>query len=450
MAAVRDSPRHRRHRCARFPCRWLACRPGAQRLVLTSRRGPAAPGVDALVADLAARGAQATVVACDVADRNALAAVLEAIPAAHPLTAVVHAAGIVDDGIVDAMTPQRLSSVLSAKAMGAAHLDALTEGMDLDAFVLFSSLAGMLGNPGQANYAAANAYLDSLAEQRRARGLAATSVAWGPWAEAGMADEQVAAAGGHRTGVGALDPELALTALGQAVDHRDCVVAVADIDWAALAPGLTAVRPIPLLEHLVGAPGAEAGAVTPETGTDTGPARATALRAELAAAAGPEGEQIVLDLVLEETALVLRHGSAGEIDAERPFRFLGFTSLAAVELRNALSAATGLTLPVSLIFDHPTPAAVAEFLRAGLAPETAPPGTGSILAELDRLESTLAAQLPEGDEAEALATRLENILSRLQVPHQENSKVAENADSKLEEASVDDLLEIIQSEFGKS
>jgi NAD(P)-dependent dehydrogenase (short-subunit alcohol dehydrogenase family)/acyl carrier protein len=426
--------------------RWLADR-GAPHLLLTSRRGPAAPGAGELVADLAERGTRATVVACDVSDRDALSGLLATIPADQPMTAVIHAAGIVDDGVLDALTPERLAGVLRAKAVSAALLDELTDGLDLDAFVLFSSFAGVLGNPGQANYAAANAFLDGLAEQRRARGLAATSVAWGPWAGSGMADD-VAAAGVHRAGVAPLDPELALVALARAIDHRDTCVAVADLDWAALAPELNALRPTPLLDAL---PEAQPPAVAAADGEATAtPDRGKALREELAAMSEGEREQRVLDLVGEQIALVLDHRSAAEVDADRPFRALGLTSLAAVELRNALSAATGLALPASLVFDHPTPTAVAALIRTELTQEPEHPQNGSPsdrLDRLDRLEAALANLAPGGEEATAIADRLRQLASKL---HGAGSGTDAGNDGSLAVATADDLFEIIQNEFGKS
>ncbi|WP_410612241.1 type I polyketide synthase [Amycolatopsis sp. lyj-109] len=227
--------------------RWAATL-GAERLVLTSRRGPAAPGAADLAAELTAAGTETAVEACDVTDRAALAALLERI--GDDLRVVVHAAGVLDDGVLDTLTPDRLAQVEAAKVTGAVHLGELTR--DLDAFVLFSGLAGTLGAAGQAGYAAANARLDALAETRRAAGLPALAIAWGPWAGGGMAGDGVTArlaAAGLRP----LDPDLALAALGGALAAGDTTVAIADVDWGVFGPAFTAVRPSPLLAELPGA-----------------------------------------------------------------------------------------------------------------------------------------------------------------------------------------------------
>ncbi|TDC75017.1 type I polyketide synthase, partial [Actinomadura sp. 7K507] len=213
--------------------RWLA-RGGAERLVLVSRRGPHAPGAAELRSELRALGAEPTFAACDAADRAALERVLAEIPDEHPLTAVVHTAGVLDDGVIDALTPDRLAGVLRPKADAAAHLDELTRDTDLSAFVLFSSAAGVLGSPGQANYAAANSFLDALAQRRRARGLPAVSVAWGEWGGGGMADDESARANLRRSGFSGMDPEMAITALQRALDRDETCLTVAAVDWERL------------------------------------------------------------------------------------------------------------------------------------------------------------------------------------------------------------------------
>ncbi|MER5363619.1 beta-ketoacyl reductase, partial [Streptomyces sp. NPDC002785] len=210
--------------------RWLVGL-GAEHVVLTSRRGLGAPGAGELRDELVASGARVSVVACDVADREALAGLLAGLPAEFPLTAVVHAAGVLDDGVLDGLGPERFAGVLRAKAGAAVHLDELTRGLGLSAFVLFSSVSGVLGAAGQANYGAANAFLDALAERRRAEGLPATSIAWGPWAEGGMAADEVLDQRMRRAGLPPMDAGLAIGALQQALDLDDTVLAVADIDW---------------------------------------------------------------------------------------------------------------------------------------------------------------------------------------------------------------------------
>ncbi|MFF9040951.1 type I polyketide synthase [Streptomyces sp. NPDC014892] len=360
--------------------RLLAAR-GHTRLLLVGRRGPEAPGAAELIAELAAAGTTATAVACDIADRDALAALLAGIPEQHPLTAVVHAAGVLDDGVLDGLTPDRFERVLRSKTLAAENLDALSRDLPLDAFVLFSSFTGAVGTAGQANYAAANAHLDALAERRRAQGLPATSIGWGPWAETGMAEDEALTQRLRRSGLTPLSPDLAVTVLGRTLDGTDtdvdgaagAAVVVADVDWERFASGFTAARPSRLLRELVPA-GPPDGAEDPNG--------ATGLAARLAAAGEGERRRITEDLVRTLAAFVLGHGTAATVAPDKAFRDLGFDSLTAVELRNALRAATGLPLPAGLIFDHPTPAALAARLRADLtgAAEAATPATSPVPA----------------------------------------------------------------------
>ncbi|MFJ5226872.1 type I polyketide synthase [Streptomyces sp. NPDC088400] len=332
--------------------RWLAER-GAEHIVLLSRQGPAAPGADDLRRDLEAHGTRVTLRACDVTCRAELAEAIAAVPAAYPLTTVVHAAAVLDDVPLSALTPGRLSSVLDAKATSAGYLDELTRDLPLAAFVLFSAFGGVLGSAGQGNYAAANAVLDALAEQRRAAGLPATAMAWGAWAGDGMAARSAATVLRlRRTGVRSMAPELALAALGRALGADETTVLVADVDWSRFTPAYTAARSSMLLADLPDARGALASDGAP-TADATGPALPeTALR--LAALPGSERHTALLDLVRDQVAAVLGHADPTAIESERPFRELGFDSLTGLELRNRLTVATGLTLPATLVFDHPT------------------------------------------------------------------------------------------------
>ncbi|WP_461088025.1 SDR family NAD(P)-dependent oxidoreductase, partial [Streptomyces deserti] len=357
-------------------------REGAEHLVLTSRRGPDAPGAAELKAELERLGARVTLVACDMADREAVAELLGALrhsdsgasgasgacgasgapgasgsrDATCPLTAVVHTAGTLDDGVVDALGPERLDNVLSPKAAAAILLHELTRELDLDAFVLFSSASGTLGNAGQANYAAANTYLDALAEQRRADGLPATSIAWGTWAGAGLADTAVRAERARRDGMPPMDPELAVSAMWRAVESGAATTVVAAVDWDTFLPAFVAARPSPLFAELP-----EARRQT-EAGRDDQPASAD-WAGRLAALDGPERRAALLTFVRTHAAAVLGHASPERIEPERAFRELGFDSLTAVELRNRVQAATGLRLPASLVFDYPNSAALAGHLE---------------------------------------------------------------------------------------
>ncbi|MFD8624388.1 type I polyketide synthase [Streptomyces hygroscopicus] len=351
--------------------RWLA-RTGAEHLVLTSRSGMEAEGAVELKAELEGLGARVTVAACDAADRAALAAVLDEIPREFPLTAVVHTAGVLDDGVVDALTVRRAAGVLRPKVDAARNLHELTAGMELSAFVLFSSAAGTLGGPGQGSYAAGNAYLDALALQRRADGLPATSIAWGAWAGGGLVTDEVGEQM-SRSGILAMPPELAISALQQALDHDETFLAVADIDWARFEADSADT---PLFRQLRSAQSATT-AKQPTAG-GSAPGRAE-LHNQLEAMSREKREVALRDLVRAQAADVLAHDSADAVASDRAFRDLGFDSLTAVELRNRIGAATGLRLPVSLVFDYPTPAVLARFLNGemfgteeGGTTETAP------------------------------------------------------------------------------
>ncbi|MFD3874633.1 type I polyketide synthase [Streptomyces sp. NPDC058623] len=342
--------------------RWLAGA-GAGRVVLTSRRGVDAPGAAELVAELSELGVEVSVVACDAADRDALRALLAA--EADTLTAVVHTAGILDDGVLEALTPERFESVLRAKAVSALNLHELTVelGIELSAFVLFSSMSGTVGAAGQGNYAAANAYLDALAEQRRAAGLVATSIAWGPWAEGGMAADEAMDARMRRGGVPPMNADLAITALRQAVGSDEAVLTVVDFDWAKFAPGFTAVRVGKLLADL---PEAEAVTRGVERAGDRTERAGSSLAERLRGLPAGDREAFLLDLVRAQVAEVLGHSGAQDVEAGRAFREIGFDSLTAVELRNRLGAATELRLSATLVYDYPTPAALAAHLGSEL------------------------------------------------------------------------------------
>ncbi|WP_219566102.1 type I polyketide synthase, partial [Streptomyces griseus] len=326
---------------------------GAEHIVLLSRQGPDAPGADDLRRDLEALGSRVTVRACDISRRADVAEAIAAVPAAHPLTTVVHAAAVLDDAPLSALTPERLASVLDAKATSARYLDELTRDLPLASFVLFSAFGGVLGSAGQGNYAAANAVLDALADQRRAAGLPATAIAWGAWAGDGMAARSAATVLRlRRTGARPMAPERALAALGRALGDGETHVLVADVDWSRFTPAYTAARPSMLLADLPDARGASVPNGAPAA-DGTGPALPEAAR-RLAALSGSERHAAVLDLVRGQVAAVLGHGDPNAIGSERPFRELGFDSLTGLDLRNRLTAATGLTLPATLVFDHPT------------------------------------------------------------------------------------------------
>ncbi|WP_435179445.1 SDR family NAD(P)-dependent oxidoreductase, partial [Actinacidiphila sp. bgisy145] len=331
---------------------------GMRHLVLLSRRGPAAPGVAGLVAELAELGAEVRVVAGDAADRDALATVLAKIAVDRPLTAVVHAAGVIDDATVESLTPQRMAPVLSAKVDAAWNLHELTEDAGLAGFVLYSSAAAVMGSAGQGSYAAANAFLDALAVHRRERHLAGQSLAWGLWEQTSEMTEQLEGAGLSRLRRGGVQPMSTAQglALFEAASASGAPLMVpARLDLAALSrPG---VSPSPLLSGLTaGAPGRPVAAAAAAGGGG--------LAARLAGLSPADREEEVLRVVRTAAAVVLGHASPGELDPQRAFREMGIDSLTALELRNRLATETGLTLPATLVFDQPTPVELARYLVA--------------------------------------------------------------------------------------
>nr|WP_232791397.1 type I polyketide synthase [Streptomyces capitiformicae] len=353
--------------------RWLAGL-GADHLLLTSRRGADAPGAAELKAELTALGAgEVTLAACDVADRDALRDLLDSIPDAHPLDAVLHIAGSLDDGVIDALDPGRMHPVLRTKATAATNLHELTAGLDLSAFVLFSSTSGTISGPGLGNYAPGNAFLDALAQQRHALGLPATAVAWGHWADGGMGDGAVGERL-RRYGVYDMRPELACQALQQALDHGETTIAVTDIGWERFAPAFTGSRPSALLRDLPDArrvldpaPGTSSARTADDTlGGDTADGDRPALLRHLAGRTGTDRADAVLDVVRAYVATVLGYPGPEAVEPTRAFSDLGFDSLSAVELRNGMNKLTGLRLPATLVFDYPNCADLARMLLGEL------------------------------------------------------------------------------------
>ncbi|MEV7192761.1 type I polyketide synthase [Streptomyces sp. NPDC093510] len=344
--------------------RWLA-RAGAPHLLLTSRRGPDAPGARDLAAELEELGASVTITACDVGDREQVRHLVEGVPARHPLSAVVHAAGVPNYIGLGEVSGAELDEVLRPKALAALHLHELTRESNLSAFVMFSSGAGVWGSGQQGAYGAANHFLDALAEHRRSQGLAATSIAWGPWAEAGMAADQAALTFFSRFGLHPLSPDLCVKALHQALDAGETTLTVANFDWAQFTSTFTAQRPSPLLADLPENRRASAAAAQEDT------AEASSLQQELTEAKPAQQRQLLLQHVRSQAAATLGHSDVDAVPATKPFQELGFDSLTAVELRNRLNKSTGLALPTTVVFDHPTPDALTDVLRAELSGDTA-------------------------------------------------------------------------------
>ncbi len=342
---------------------WFAER-GAARVVLSSRSGPAAPDVAALAAQLATAGTRVDVVACDTARRTEVAGLLDTLAAdGPPLSSVMHAALVFDDVAVDRLEVERLDRALAAKADGARWLDELTQGLDLDAFVMFSSIAAIWGAGHEPGYAAGNAYLDALADSRLARGLTATSIAYGPWASGGPSEAEARIQLARR-GLTLLDPDLAIGVLAQALDGGEETVTIADVDWERLAPAFTLRRRSPLLEGLPEVRAVLARAEDEAGQTEVGSSGELAGR--LAGLSRVEQDRLLVALVCTEAASVLGHAAGVDVGQGRAFSDLGFDSLTSVELRNRLGTVTGLSLPATLLFDYPTPVVLAGFLRDGL------------------------------------------------------------------------------------
>jgi acyl transferase domain-containing protein/acyl carrier protein len=410
--------------------RWLAER-GAERIVLSSRSGPRAPGAVVMAAELAASGTRASVLAGDIGDRAQTAALLEWIAGSgSAVSSVMHAAGAGLAGPVDGMVPAELEGSLNAKAIGAMHLDELTS--DLDAFVVFSSGAAAWGSGRLSGYAAANGALDVLVENRRARGEAGTSVAWGLWGGGGMG-QGLAGEVLQRMGMREMDPRVAVGALAEVLDDGEGVLAIGDIDWDRFAPVFTAQRPSPLFALI-----AEAQQALGATEEETAPGSALAERLAGMDRAGQE--EYLTDLVRTEAAMVLGHSSAGDVPPDRPFRDLGFDSLTAVDLRTRLNTATGLKLPATLVFDYPTPVALADFIRSRAVDEKS--DYVLALAELKKLEAILARAGWNPGERLDLTSRLDALGGKVR-----GATPPADIDRELESATDDEMFGLVEAEL---
>ncbi|MFI2334000.1 SDR family NAD(P)-dependent oxidoreductase [Nocardia rhamnosiphila] len=385
--------------------RHLVTAHGVRRLVLAGRRGPDAPGAAELAAELTALGAKVEVVACDAADRAALDAVLAAVPAEHPLTAVVHAAGVLADGLLTGLTPEQFATVLAPKVDAAWNLHRATADLDLSAFVLYSSIAGVIGNPGQANYAAANMFLDALARHRHLLGLPATSLVWGPWQQgsgmtAALGTAELARL--RREGLTPIGAAEGTAMLDAALATGGPVFAAVRIDRDALgAQDPAAVRAV------------MRGLLRPARRRAVeGAAQPPDLAAQLAGRPAAEQERIILEVIRVQAAAVLGHSSAEATAPDQPFSDIGFDSLGVMEFRNRLRAAVGTQVPATAVFDYPTPVALAGFLRREIAPAEDP--VRRITAEIESLaDSCAAAELSPADRT-GLANRLTALLRELE------------------------------------
>ncbi|MDT0265784.1 SDR family NAD(P)-dependent oxidoreductase [Streptomyces sp. DSM 44915] len=426
--------------------RHLVTAHGVRHLALAGRRGLATEGAEQLRDELAALGAEVTVAACDLADRAAVAALLAALD--RPLGAVVHAAGVVDDGVLPALTPERLDRVLGPKVDGLRHLDALTRDADLTAFVVFSSAAGVLGSAGQASYAAANVALDALVQRRRAAGRPGVSLAWGMWAAAsgmtaGLDAGDRARLG--RSGIRPLPTADALALLDAATHHDRPTLVPVLLDTATLRGQAADGTLPPVLRGLVRAPARRA--------TDTGPAASETLAETLAGQPPADREQTVLNLVCAQVAAVLGHATGSQVDPGRALRDLGFDSLTSVELRNRLTTTTGLRLPTTLVFDHPSAAAISRHLLT-LLPGGQPARETGLLDQLDQLEHALFDLADDGT-ATKVDLRLRALLARWSDTRTGGGQTPETGPdphpgADLDEATDDELFGYLDNELETS
>ncbi|MGY1503358.1 SDR family NAD(P)-dependent oxidoreductase [Streptomyces sp. QTS52] len=448
----------------------LVARHGVRHLLLVSRRGLDAPEARETLAGLTTDpGVRVTVAACDVADREALAAVLADVPPEHPLTAVVHTAGVVRDAVVEAIAADDLDLVLRPKIDAAWNLHELTATADLSAFVLFSSVSGVNGAAGQGGYAAANTFLDALAQLRRVRGLPALSLAWGPWAPTGGMTAGLAGTDLRRmrdTGLLPLDAEHGLALFDTALRRPGPALRL------PLALNLPVVRRAAhegrassLHRELAGSAWRESAATRTET-TRTGDSVAgeSTLDQLLTGRTAQEQEDLLLEQVRAHASAVLGHRDGRRVEPARTFKELGFDSLMAVELRNRLSTAGGVRMPAGLLFNQPTPLAVARYLRTRIGPPDVPtPRT--LDEEIGRLEELVSSTTAGRSDLDRTAERLRALLARCEeryaasaanlTVHSPAGATAggeparsDGVRAALRTASVDEVLSFIDQEFG--
>nr|WP_279636572.1 type I polyketide synthase [Streptomyces pactum] len=391
---------------AAHTARHLITQHGVRHLLLASRTGPNAPGAHQLTTELQTLGADVTLAACDIADPHALTHLLTTLPDTHPLTAVIHTAGLIDMAPLLELTPQQLHTVLRPKVDAAWNLHHATRHLNLDAFILYSSLAATLASPGQANYAAANAYLDALAHHRHHQGLPATSLAWGPWTDTnGMIRHLNTTTRKHttRTGFPPLTTTNALHLLDTALTTHHPTTTATHLNTTTLTTQAHNNTLPPLLHHLTPTP--------PPTLQTTAPDNNTPLQDQLAHLDPQQRHEHLLNLVRTTIATVLAHPDPHHIDPHQPFKQLGFDSLTTVQLRNHLTHTTGLHLPTTLAFDHPTPHAVTTHLNQQLNSETNKEATHEkLMSEIRKLEAAFSSASVGAARHAEVTARLKDLL----------------------------------------
>ncbi|UUU39568.1 type I polyketide synthase [Streptomyces sp. NBC_00162] len=425
--------------------RHLVTRQGVRHLMLASRKGPDADGVADLVAELTEQGATVSVVACDVSDRDQVEALLASVPAEHRLTGVVHTAGVFDAGVIGALTPERLAKVYAPKVNAVQHLDELTRGMDLDAFIVYSSASSVFMGAGSGGYAAANAFLDGLMAHRRGAGLPGLSLAWGPWDTAtnlgDTIDDLTKAQMSRREGRGgitALKPAEGMELFGAAVGSGQALLVPVKLDLKGARADAAASGGVPyLLRGLVrvGRQQAQAAAATGE--------ERRSLSDRLAGLGAAEQEALLLDLVRAQVAVVLGHSDPGSVRAEMAFKDAGFDSLTSVELRNRVREVTGLKLPATLVFDYPTPLTLARHLREECGVEEAS-AADPVLAGLAGLETAIESAASDEEARERITVRLRELLKAAEAAGGPDGAAgtADTSDEDLDSASDEDLFAI--------
>ena len=408
----------------------------ARHMLLASRRGREAEGALELAEELKRMGAHVNIVACDVAEVDQLQGLLASVAPEHPLCAVVHVAGVLDDGVLSSLNVERIDRVLAPKVSGAWHLHRLTEHLDLSAFVLFSSASGVLGAMGQGNYAAANTFLDALAAYRRASGLAGVSLAWGPWeATDGMLGnlDKTDKTRIARSGLAPMSAADALGLFDLAQAREESLLIPARLDRAALS-SWTSIEALPaMLRGIVRSPARQLKGV-----------ENNALAKRLAGTPLHEHERILLDAVRTHAAIVLGHASAEVVEETQSFKELGFDSLAAVEMRNRLNQVLGVSLPATLIFDYPTPRALVDYLLENIAPDGAQNAV-TIDAELDKLEQLLVSTASDEDNRSKVIMRLKAILDG--IGENGNSVKDIAIAEEMRSATAEEVLDFIDREL---
>ncbi|MCI3934402.1 SDR family oxidoreductase [Streptomyces sp. AN091965] len=424
--------------------RHLVARYGVRSLVLASRRGADAEGVGELVAELVERGAVVSVVACDVSDRDQVKALLASVSSdEHPLTGVVHTAGVFDAGVIGALSAERLAGVFAPKVDAVRHLDELTRGAGLEAFVVYSSASSVFMGAGSGGYAAANAFLDGLMAHRRASGLPGLSLAWGTWEHAtnmtthlSSADQTRMNRRANRTGVVGIKPAEGMELFDAAVGSGRSLVVPVKLDLQGVRAGAAGGGGVPpLLRGLVPAGRQQARTAAASEGE---------LLRRLAGLAAAEQEALLLDLVRTQAAVVLGHSGPGGVRADTAFKDVGFDSLTSVELRNRLREATGLKLPATLVFDQPNPLALARHLRDGLG--VSDDVLARVHARIEDVEALIGALPLDAAMKSSVALRLQGLVARCNgvLGRTDAATVAE----QLESASADEVLDFIDDELG--